>query len=307
MEITLPVSSERFTLKSWSMAKADEFYEAELAMLDMDATARVAALRGHEVTLYEKTGSLGGRIKLASMIKGCEVENVMPIYDYLTTQIRKLPVKVKLHTTVTRELVLQEKPDAVVIATSSEYAVPEIPGIHGSKVFTIKGLSRLAALPLRLFGPELLARLSHVFLPVGKRVVVLGGQIEGVQGAVFLKKRGRDVTIVEESETWGAGIPERYFQRIGPWFRRKNVRVLTGTKAVEITKDGVRVRSSDGTETVLSCDSVMVLMPQVPSHALARSLEGVVGEIHEIGSTLGAENGLLKHALYDGRRVGCRL
>ena len=45
MEITLPVSGERFTLKSWSMAKADEFYEAELAMLDMDATARVAALR----------------------------------------------------------------------------------------------------------------------------------------------------------------------------------------------------------------------------------------------------------------------
>ena len=51
----------------------------------------------------------------------------------------------------------------------------------------------------------------------------------------------------------------------------------------------------------------MVLMPQVPSHALAESLKGVVGEIHEIGSTLGAENGLLKHALYDGRLVGCRL
>lgn len=45
MEITLPVIGERLTLKSWSMAKANEFYEAELAMLDMDATARVAALR----------------------------------------------------------------------------------------------------------------------------------------------------------------------------------------------------------------------------------------------------------------------
>ena len=164
------------------------------------------------------------------MIKGCEVENVMPIYDYLTTQIRKLPVKVKLHTTVTRELVLQEKPDAVVIATSSEYAVPETPGIHGSKVFTIKGLSRLAALPLRLFGPELLARLSHVFLPVGKRVVVLGGQIEGVQGSGLPEKRAAvTVTIVEESETWGAGIPgtllPAYRSRRVPV--RKNVRVLT--------------------------------------------------------------------------------
>lgn len=45
MEISLPVSGERLTLKSWSMAKADEFYEAELAMLDMEPSARVAALR----------------------------------------------------------------------------------------------------------------------------------------------------------------------------------------------------------------------------------------------------------------------
>lgn len=45
MQIALPVSGEKLTLKSWSMAKADDFYEAEMAMLDMDATARVAALR----------------------------------------------------------------------------------------------------------------------------------------------------------------------------------------------------------------------------------------------------------------------
>ena len=45
MEITLPVSGEKLTLKSWSMAKANHFYEAELAMLDMEAGARVAALR----------------------------------------------------------------------------------------------------------------------------------------------------------------------------------------------------------------------------------------------------------------------
>ena len=45
MEITLPVSGEKLTLKSWSMARANDFYEAELAMLDMDTSARVAALR----------------------------------------------------------------------------------------------------------------------------------------------------------------------------------------------------------------------------------------------------------------------
>lgn len=269
--------------------------------------ARVATLRGHDVTLYEKSSALGGRLKLASMIKGCEVEDVMPIYNYLTTQIRKLGIPVKLNTAVTRELVLREKPDAVVVAVSSEYAIPDIPGIHSSKVSTIKGLSRQVALPLKLFGPAMLAKLTHLFLPIGKRVVVIGGQIEGVQGAVFLRKRGRDVTIIEESATWGAGIPERYSQRIDPWFRRKNVRVLTETHAEEITKEGVRVRTASGESSVLPCDSVMVLMPQVATHAFASSLKGTVTEVYEIGSVLGAENGLIKHALYDGRRVGCML
>ncbi len=269
--------------------------------------ARVAALRGHDVTLYDKEAQLGGRIKLASMIKGCAVENVLPIYDYLTTQIAKLPVRLRLGTTVTAETVRQEKPDAVVIATSSPYAVPEIPGIHGSNVSTIKGLAGKVKLPMRLFGPQLLEKLTHIFLPVGRRVVVLGGQIEGVQGAVFLKKRGRDVTIVEESASIGAGIPERYFQRIGPWFAKKGVTVLTETRAEEIAKDGVKVRMKDGTQKFIPCDSVMVLMPQVPDTTFADSLKGLVPEIHVIGSALGAENGLLKHALLDGRRAGCRL
>ena len=269
--------------------------------------ARVAALRGHDVTLYEKSGALGGRIKLASMIKGHEVEDVMPIYDYLTVQIKKLPIHIRLNTTVTPDLIRREAPDAVVIATSAEYFVPDIPGIHGHNVSTIKQLSRLASLPLRIFGPGLLEKLSYYFLPVGKKVVVLGGQIEGVQGAVFLRKRGRDVTIVEESDSWGGGIPERYMQRIGPWFRKKGVTVMTVTKAESINSKGVVVRAKDGTTSLLSCDSVMVLMPQKADHRLAEEIKPMVKEVYEIGSALGPENGLLKHALYDGRRTGCLL
>ena len=229
------------------------------------------------------------------------------VYEYLTTQLGKLPVKLRLGVTVTAETVRKEQPDAVVIATSSPYAVPDIPGIHSSRVFTIKGLAGQVKLPMRLFGPRLLEKLTHVFLPVGKRVVVLGGQIEGVQGAVFLKKRGREVTIIEESASIGGGIPERFLQRIGPWFRKKGVEVLTESRAEAITDDGVKVRLKDGTQKFVPCDSVMVLMPQVPDTALTESLQGIVAEVHVIGSSLGAENGLLKHALLDGRRVGCRL
>lgn len=269
--------------------------------------ARVAAVRGHDVTLYDKASTLGGRIKLAAMIKGCDVENVLPIYDYLESQLRRLTVKTRLGVDVTPELVQREKPDAVVVAASSPYAIPRIPGIERSNVLTIKKLAGRVNLPMRVFGPKLLERLTHIFLPVGKRVVVLGGQIEGVQGSVFLKKRGRDVTIVEESATFGGGIPERYMQRIAPWFKKKGIAVHTETRAESITAEGVHVVDKDGNRSVLPCDSVMVLMPQVPTTEFADSLRPLVPELHVVGSALGADNGLLKHALLDARRAGCAL
>ena len=87
--------------------------------------------------------------------------------------------KNRLGTEVTTELVRKEKPDAVVLATSSSYHIPQIPDINRRNVFTIKGLAKLAEIPLRLLGPQALHKLSKFFLPFGKRVVVLGGQIEG--------------------------------------------------------------------------------------------------------------------------------
>lgn len=67
MQITLPVSGEKLTLKSWSMAKADDFYEAELAMLDMDATARVAALRELRSKKLSALSTLYGGLALDGM------------------------------------------------------------------------------------------------------------------------------------------------------------------------------------------------------------------------------------------------
>lgn len=267
--------------------------------------ARVATLRGHDVTIYEKKGALGGRLPLASMIKGDDVEDVMPIIRYLKTQVKKLGIKTRLRTEVTPELVAQEKPDVVVLANSSSYFVPKVSGIDGGNVFTIKGLSHTAEIPLQVLGPKILHNLSKMYLPLGKRVVVLGGQIEGTQGAVFLKKRGRDVTVVEESDSWGKGIPERYFQRIVPWFKKKGIEVLTETTVEKIDKKGVTVSQKDGSTRFLPCDSVLVLMPQKPSDEFADALKKLVPEVHIIGSALGAENGLIKHALYDGRKTGC--
>lgn len=265
--------------------------------------ARVAHLRGHNVTLYDKADALGGRLDLAAMIKGTDVENVLPIKAYLTRQIKKLGIRVRLNTEVTPELVMQEKPDVVLIATGGQYTYPDVPGIGLPHVTGVKALAAKVKLPLKLLGPRLLNSLTHFFLPVGKDVVILGGQIEGLQGAVFMKKRGRNVTVLEPSETIGGGIPEKYLIRLPWWFQKRGVRVLTGVRYEEITPEGVVVTTKEGQRELVPGSTVMVLTPQEPDVRLADALKGLV-EVHVLGSTGGAESGLMIDALADGRRIG---
>lgn len=269
--------------------------------------ARVAALRGHDVTLYEKSSRLGGKLPLAAMIKGTEVEDVRPVVSYLTTQIGKLGIKVKLGTEATVSRILDEKPDAVVIATGGLYRLPPLNGIEGRNVAGVDSLSKQVKLPLLVFGPELLNRLTKIFLPIGKRVVIIGGQIEGLQGAVFLRKRGREVTVLEASQTLGKGIPPRYLDRLLPWLAKKDVQTLTGVSYDRITAQGVEI-TVDGRQRLIEGDTVMVLLSQEPDTALLDALRGKVDEIHCAGSVNGAQVGsLIVNAIEDGRRIGCNL
>ena len=79
---------------------------------------------------------------------------------------------------------------------------------------------------MRFFGPAAMERLTRVWMPVGKRVVVIGGGLEGCQLAEFLTKRGRKVTIVESGPALGKGLlsddPERLFN----WFSKKGVELM---------------------------------------------------------------------------------
>lgn len=268
--------------------------------------ARVAALRGHDVTLYEKAGELGGKTKLAAMIKGDKVENVMPIMEYLTAQISKAGVTVKLNTEVTAETVKREAPDAVVVAASSPYAIPEIPGIHGRNVMTIPQLTKMSKPFMKLFGPKRLNQLSNIFLPISKDIVIIGGEIEALQGAVFMRKRGRKVTVIESADRMGARVPEKFINRMYDWFPKKGVELIKG-EAVEVDGKGVKVRQEDGTMRHVPGKTVLVMKPQAEDKHFANEIKPYVKEVYCAGAVLGADNGLFKDALRDGRAIGCAL
>lgn len=270
--------------------------------------ARTAALRGHQVTLCDSASRLGGRLWLASMIKGSDVEDVQPLLRYLIHQVsERSGVEVRLNTKVTPELVSSMKPDAVVVATGGEYALPALEGIRRWNVQGVKSLSKLAALPLRVFGPDRLNALSRLVLPIGSRIVILGGQIEGIQGAVFLAKRGKQVVVLEPSEQVGEGIPPRYRERALAWLKRKDVPIHTGVTWKRIDKEGVHFTDAAGVAQCLPCHSVLVLTRQTPSTGLADAIRHLTPEVRVIGSANGAASSLIVHAMAEGRAAGVAL
>ena len=229
----------------------------------------------------------------------------MHIFDYLTTMIGKSDVKVRLKTEVDERLIRQEAPDAVVVAASSPYYIPDIPGINRKNVFTIPLMSKLAQVPLKMLGPDKLASMSEKFFPVGKKIVIWGAGAEGAQCAEFMCKRGKDIVLVAEGEDVGGLIPVKYKERIVPWFHRRGVHVVRNATVVEFGKQGALLRHANGDEELVPCDSMMVMLPERRDASFYKMASSLVDEVHEIGSTLGGENAFFKHAFSDGRRVGC--
>jgi len=269
--------------------------------------ARVAALRGHEVSLYEREPQLGGLLPLAALVKGLEVEDLPAIVRYLRTQIAKLGGRILLGKEVTPALIEEAKPDVVVLATGGAPAIPDIPGIKMRNVITSAELHRRAKTPLRLLGPRLLRWLTKLYLPVGKRVVIMGGLMEGCEAAEFLVKRGRKVTIVETSDQLATGIPEGYIERIIPWLTDKGVAMLTEVTYEQITDKGLTLVTVKGDRQTIEADTILVAMPPRPNNDLFQALEKKVPEVCLIGSANGEESKLIADAIADGRRIGCAI
>lgn len=265
--------------------------------------ARVAALRGHEVSLYEKGSKLGGLLPLAAMIKGTEVEDIPALNRYLEGQVRKLGVQIHLGTEANASLIESARPDAVIIATGALPAVPKILGIERNHVMTTEALHKKAKYFMRFVRPELLRRGSHLYMPIGKRVVILGGLIQGCETAEFLVKLGRRVSIVEESENLATGIPGPYRTRLLWWLGTKGVLMLSGAVCCEITAEGVGIITREGDRHTLESDTVLAVIPPVPNTALYETLKGKVPEVYLIGDAKPGNSQYILGAVSDGAEI----
>ncbi len=264
--------------------------------------ARVAALRGHKVTLLEKEPMLGGAMNLAAIVKGTEREDLLSIVEYLKTQVAKAGVDVKLRKEATKESVAKLKPDAVIVATGGAHVIPDIPGIDRKNVLTSETLHRRLKTYLKLTGARLMSKLVTKYVPVGKSVVIMGGNVQGCQTAEFLTKRGRKATIVESGPEVGEGLlPILMKPQLLDWLDKKETTMLAGAKYEEVTNKGLTVATKEGERKTIEADTVLTALPLKPLTALFDSLKTTVPQVYVIGDA--KQPGLIVDAIADGARV----
>jgi len=129
---------------------------------------------------------------------------------YLKNQVIKLGVEIRLGKEVNKSLIREINPDLLIISTGGIHNVPDLPGINKRNVITSKALHRQLKGYMRIYTPKVIRSLTNLRMPIGKRVAIVGGNIQGCQTAEFLVRRGRKVTIVDTADEIGNGLLEAF-------------------------------------------------------------------------------------------------
>lgn len=223
--------------------------------------ARAAALRGHSVTLWEKSGQLGGLLEYAKVPP--DKGEINSLINYQKNQMKLRGVTVVLNKEATPDSVLQQKADAVIVATGSEVLVPPIPGIDGPNVIT----------SLEILSGE---------KSTGDNVIVIGGGSVGCEIALMLARQGKKVTIIEMLRKVGLDIgPAERFITI-TLLKQSGVSLQPETKVIEVTGSGVKAVTNEEPR-LFEADTVILAAGMKPCNELASQLAGKVPELYSVG------------------------
>jgi 2,4-dienoyl-CoA reductase-like NADH-dependent reductase (Old Yellow Enzyme family)/NAD(P)-dependent dehydrogenase (short-subunit alcohol dehydrogenase family) len=229
----------------------------------MEAARRLAS-DGHEVVLLEKDDRLGGTLRFASLA----YEANERLLDWLRRQVEASEIDVRLETVATPELLTSLAPDEVVVATGALRSLPEIPGADlphvlsgddmrdmmlGASSETLKEktslLTRLATRAGAATGLtanlDFVRKATHAWMPLGKNVVIVGGELVGLELAEFLSERGRNVTVVDEVPRFGAGITLVRRLRLLADLREHGLGLYPGSKDIRIEPGTVLFTDED--------------------------------------------------------------
>ena len=224
--------------------------------------ARVAAERGHRVDLYEKDTRLGGVLRPAATPDFKKELHAM--IGWWERQIARLPVTVHLGHEITADSPELADADEVILATGSRPLVPaSIPGIDGLNVVGVID--------------------AHEGASLGRRVVVAGGGLSGADLALELAQGGRDVTVVEAADEIARDLILINRITLLRDLATAGVRLLTGHTVVAVDADGVRLRTTDGTDVWVPADTVVTAFGVLPETTLAEQLTAAGRTVRTVG------------------------
>lgn len=283
--------------------------------------ARVLALRGHQVTLYERNRHLGGQLRYAFIPPGRE--EIQNIITYLERQIAKLHVHIKTGEEADFLTLQAERPDVVIVATGGNPIMLNLPGMQAENVCVASDV---------LDGK----------VPVGKEVVIVGGGTVGCEVALHVAKQGamkpdvacfllkhkvldasdvieytargnRKVTILEMKKKIGGGFGISTRWIILNEIKDAGVREISEVKVKEIvSKPGKNghantgvIYEKDGQDHFIRADTVIIAVGYHPNNALQRQIEGKFPETYFIGDCVKVRTAL--EAIHEGFAVALKI
>ena len=276
--------------------------------------ARVAALRGHRVTLAERSDRLGGTLFFAAL---AYPENGR-LLDYLVKQMDHPQIQVRLNTTVDAKLLTELKPDEILVGTGARRAAPAIEGAEQSHVWSGDELRRLmtgdradeiAKAKLNLAERALfkaggmlkvtdstaaIQNLSKLWMPLGKRVVVVGAGLVGLELAEFLLNRGREVTVLDPGTHPGTELPIVRRWRVYDAVKNHG-KLLMQANVTRIDRKEVVWTDKKGEEYRTPADSVVLAIGAEADSTVADLLQSItqipvrrIGDCNDLGYIEGA-------------------
>ncbi|MDE2215864.1 MAG: FAD-dependent oxidoreductase, partial [Planctomycetota bacterium] len=284
-------------------------------------TARVLALRGHRVTLYEKESQLGGQLRYACIPPGRE--EIQNIITYLERQISKLKVNVKIGKEADIRTLEEEHPDAIIVATGGRPIMLNLPGIKGDNVCTA-------------------SRVLEGRVTTGRNVVIIGGGTVGCEVALYVAKQGamepdiacfllkhkvlnakdvvehtskgnRNITLLEMKKKVGGGFGFSTRWVILNELKDAGIKEITEVKVKEITNNhgekgqknrGV-VYEKDGQEHFINADTVIIAVGYSSNNELQKQIEGKFAETYFIGDCVRVRTAL--EAIHEGFEVALKI
>jgi 2,4-dienoyl-CoA reductase-like NADH-dependent reductase (Old Yellow Enzyme family)/thioredoxin reductase len=224
--------------------------------------AITAAGRGHQVTLCEKSSSLGGALKSIENVPF--LDDLVKFRKHLEYMVRTSGTVVMLNTEVTSEFVASQHADVLIAAVGASPIVPKIPGIPGKNVIIANDIHQPG---------------THI----GERVVVMGGGLVGCDTAIHLAMQGKDVIVIEMLDDYALDAHEALKIALGIEFRKHHIKVVVNTRGKAVKDEGLLCTSPEGQEILYMANTVICAVGQKSLTSVVDQLRDTAAEFYCIG------------------------